>query len=158
MKKTLNVRNLCLSGVIAALYAGLTLLLAPISYGPVQFRVSEALTLLPVLTPAAGPGLVIGCFLANLLGSTVEDAIIGTGATFVAALLTRECRGNKWIAAFWLVICNALIVGIMLYAMFGGSWIVNILTVGLGEAVVCYALGIPLVKVLEKSPRLFDNV
>ena len=154
--KNSYVKNLCLSGVIAALYASLTLLLAPISFGPVQFRVAEAMTLLPLLTPAATPGLVIGCFLSNILGSTVEDAFLGTGATFVAAILTRECRGNKWIAAFWPVICNALIVGVMLYAMSGGSWLLNIVTVGLGEAAVCYLLGIPLVNALEKNPKLFQ--
>lgn len=156
MNKQLNVKNLCTGGIIAALYAGLTLLLAPISYGPVQFRVSEALTLLPILTPAATPGLVIGCFLANLLGSTVEDAVIGTCATLVAAILTRETRSSKGIAAFWPVLSNGLIVGVMLYAMYGGSWLLNIATVALGEAAVCYALGIPMVKALEKYPRLFE--
>ena len=65
-KKLLTPRSLCMSAVIAALYAALTLLLAPISYGPIQLRLSEALTLLPMLLPQAVPGLFVGCLIANL--------------------------------------------------------------------------------------------
>ena len=77
MKKFFTVRNICLSGIIAALYAGLTILLQAISFGPVQVRVSEAMTLLPVLYPAAIPGLAIGCFIAagvSLLAAPVKNA------------------------------------------------------------------------------------
>lgn len=154
MKKFFTVRSICLSGIIAALYAGLTILLQAISFGPVQVRVSEAMTLLPVLYPAAIPGLAIGCFIANLICSTWQDWVFGTLATLIAAVLTRKLRKSIYLAALMPVISNALIVGIMLYLMFGGSWWLNILTVGAGEALACFVLGIPLVKALEKVPAL----
>ena len=155
MKKFFTVKNLCLSGIIAALYAGLTILLQAISFGPVQIRVAEAMTLLPLLTPAAVPGLAIGCFAANLICSTWQDWVFGTLATLIAAVMTRKLRDNLYLAAAMPVVSNALIIGPMLYWMFGGSWALNILSVGFGEAVACYALGIPLVKSLEKMPVLF---
>ena len=155
MKKFFTVKNLCLSGIIAALYAGLTILLQAISFGPVQIRVAEAMTLLPLLTPAAVPGLAIGCFVANLICSTWQDWVFGTLATLTAAVMTRKFRDNLYLAAAMPVISNALIIGPMLYWMFGGSWALNMLSVGFGEAVACYALGIPLVKSLEKMPVLF---
>jgi len=156
MKKFFTVKNLCLSGIIAALYAGLTVLLQAISFGPVQIRVSEAMTLLPLLTPAAIPGLAIGCFVANLLCSVWQDWIFGTLATLLAALLTYGLRKNAYLAALMPVLCNGLIIGPMLYIMYGGSLVINILTVAGGELVACYALGLPLIRALEKSPKLFQ--
>ena len=154
MKKFFTVKNLCLSGIIAALYAGLTILLQAISFGPVQIRVAEAMTLLPLLTPAAVPGLAIGCFVANLICSTWQDWVFGTLATLIAAVMTRKLRDNLYLAAAMPVVSNALIIGPMLYWMFGGSWALNILSVGFGEAVACYALGIPLIRSLQKMPAL----
>jgi len=155
MKKFFTVKNLCLSGIIAALYAGLTVLLQAISFGPVQIRVSEAMTLLPLLTPAAIPGLAIGCFVANLLCSVWQDWIFGTLATLLAALLTYGLRKNVYLAALMPVLCNGFIIGPMLYIMYGGSLVINILTVAGGELVACFALGLPLIKALEKNPRLY---
>ncbi|MBE5771762.1 MAG: QueT transporter family protein [Clostridiales bacterium] len=154
MKNFFTVKNLCLSGIIAALYAGLTILLQAFSFGAVQVRVSEAMTLLPLLTPAAIPGLAIGCFIANLICSTWQDWVFGTMATLIAAILTRKLRKNVYLAAAMPVLANALIIGPMLYWMFGGSWLLNILTVGVGEAIACFLLGIPLIKSLEKMPQL----
>lgn len=155
MKNFFTVKNLCLSGIIAALYAGLTILLQAFSFGAVQVRVSEAMTLLPLLTPAAIPGLAIGCFIANLICSTWQDWVFGTMATLIAAILTRKLRKNVYLAAAMPVLANALIIGPMLYWMFGGSWLLNILTVGVGEAIACFLLGIPLIKSLEKMPMLY---
>ena len=154
MKKFFTVKTLCLSGIIAALYAGLTILLQAFSFGAIQVRVSEAMTLLPLLTPAAIPGLAIGCFIANLICSTWQDWVFGTLATLIAAVLTRKLRKNVYLAAAMPVLANALIIGPMLYWMYGGSWLLNILTVGVGEAIACFLLGIPLIKSLEKMPQL----
>ena len=99
-KKLLTTRSLCVSAVIAALYAALTLLLAPISYGPIQLRLSEALTLLPILLPEAVPALAIGCLLANILGgATIFDIIFGTLATLLATaviMIARTARESRW--------------------------------------------------------------
>jgi len=156
MRKRFNTRSMCLASIIAALYAALTLGFQAISYGAVQFRVSEAMTLLPVLFPEAVAGLTVGCLISNLfnpLGATIYDIVFGTLATFLAAVLTSRMRGNVWLKALPPVICNAVIVGLVLTYAYGIDvlWM-NIFTVGLGEAVVCYVLGVPLVKVLAKQP------
>lgn len=149
MKSYFNVKTLCFSAIIAALYAGLTLLLAPISYGATQFRVSEALTLLPVLFPQAIPGLTVGCLLANLIGSTPLDAVFGTLATLLAAIITWRLRKNIWIAALAPVVCNAIIVGLVLHFTLELPLLPTMATVGLGEAVVVYVLGVPMIKGLR---------
>lgn len=154
MKRFFTTKNLCLSAVIAALYAALTLAFQPIGYGAVQFRISEAMTLLPVLFPQAIPGLTLGCLISNLfspLGVSVYDVVFGTLATLIAAMLTWRMRGNIWLKALPPVLCNAVIIGMVLTYAYGIDilWM-NMLTVGFGEAVVCYALGVPLIKLLEK--------
>lgn len=170
MKRENPVRFLAMAGVIAALYAVLTLAAAALNlaYGPVQFRFSEALTVLPVLTPAAVPGLALGCFLSNLASPLgVVDWVFGTAATLLAALWTRslrrvEIKGVPWLASLPPVLCNAVLVGLEIaclsdagvfgwgnfsWAAFGGA----ALSVGLGELAVCYALGIPLILALRKA-------
>ncbi len=161
MNKTyFSARNLTVSAIIAALYAAITLLFAPISYGPVQFRVSEALTLLPVLFPQAIPGLTLGCLIANLLGSaTPWDVIFGTLATLLAAILTRSFRKNIWLAAAAPVVCNAIIVGLVLHFTLAEVLLLpTIFSVGLGEAVVVYALGVSMIMALRRSPKLMTYV
>jgi len=154
--KRFSVRSMCLSAVIAALYAALTLGFQAISYGPVQFRVSEALTLLPVVFPEAVPGLAVGCLISNLfnpMGATVYDVVFGTLATLLAAVLTRLIKGSVWLRALPPVLCNAVIIGFVITYGYGVDLLwMNMLTVGIGQAVVCYVLGVPLVRVLEKQP------
>ncbi len=151
--------------VIAALYAALTYVagLVGLAYGNVQFRFSEALTVLAVFTPAAIPGLTIGCFLGNL-GSPfgMVDIVCGTAATLLAAAcsyMTRNIRVKNLplLSLFFPVLFNALIVGAEI-AMFlpegftVTGYLINALWVGLGELVVCYAGGIPLFFAAEKTP------
>lgn len=156
--KRFSVKSLCFSAVIAALYAALTLGFQAISYGPVQFRVSEAMTLLPVLFPEAVPGLAVGCLISNLfnpMGATVYDVVFGTLATLMAAVLTRRIKGSIWLRALPPVLCNAVIIGLVITYAYGVDLLwMNMLTVGLGQAVVCYVLGVPLVRVLEKQPLI----
>ena len=156
-----TTRQMATAGIIAGIYAGLTLVLPIPQYHGVQLRVAEAMTLLPFLFPEAIPGLAVGCFLANLLGSPfVLDWIFGTLATLLAALWTRKMP-NKWLAALPPVICNAVIVGAVIaysaIADAGAFWpafSLNALTVGLGELIACYALGIPLINWIAKTPGL----
>ena len=164
--KAFSTRSVARGAVIAALYCVLTLLLQPISYGPVQFRVSEALTLLPVFTMDAIPGLAVGCLLANLLGGCAwYDIVFGTLATLIAAILTRKTREKLALAEAWPVVLNGLIVGPVVYFAYdlapGGSVIPALLlkdigSVALGEAVICFVLGTILVRALRKvSPELW---
>ncbi len=113
-KKLLTTRSLCVSAVIAALYAAMTLLLAPISYGPIQLRLSEAMTLLPMLLPQAIPGLFVGCLIANLYTGMLTDIIFGSLATLLAAVGTYLLRQKPFLAASCPVISNGVIVGLVL--------------------------------------------
>ncbi|HCW80421.1 MAG TPA: QueT transporter family protein [Ruminococcaceae bacterium] len=163
------------SAVIAAAYAALTYLAAIVNlaYGPVQFRFSEALTILPAFTSSAIPGLTIGCFLANIIsGYGVYDMVFGTLATFLAAVLTRLLRNVRFhgvpvLAPLPPVIINALMVGLEITVVANGNlnmaalhhfnWILfwtNAASVGLGELVVCCALGLPLAVIIEKNKSL----
>ena len=178
MRTTKNVRFLTQAAMIAALYAVLTYAAAAVNlaYGAVQFRFSEALTVLPVFTPAAIPGLAVGCFLANL-GSPLGlvDWIFGTGATLLAAVGTWMARkiqikGVPVLAPLPPVIANVVLVGFELsclssagtFALGNFTWAAfgaSALTVGIGELVICYALGLPLLLALRKtgaSQRLFS--
>lgn len=178
MRTTKNVRFLTQAAMIAALYAVLTYAAAAVNlaYGAVQFRFSEALTVLPVFTPAAIPGLAVGCFLANL-GSPLGlvDWIFGTGATLLAAMGTWMARkiqikGVPVLAPLPPVIANVVLVGFELsclssagtFALGNFTWAAfgaSALSVGIGELVICYALGLPLLLALRKtgaSQRLFS--
>lgn len=154
----LNVHSLALSGIIAGIYAALTLLLPIPQYGGVQFRLAEAMTVLPFLVPSSIPGLAVGCFLANLLGSPIPlDWLAGTMATLLAALWTARTR-HRYLAPLPPVVCNAVIVGaeIAWFMTQGGeafwpAFGLNALTVGLGEAVVCFGLGLPLLRWMERG-------
>lgn len=170
MSSSKKVRLLATGAAIAAMYAALTYLSAAmnLAYGPVQFRVSEALTVLPVFTPAAVPGLALGCFISNLTSPFgVVDWVFGTLASFVAALGTLALskvrfRGIPLLAPLPPVVANALIVGFELCCFSDagvfslsnaslGGFLAGALSVGLGELAVCYALGVPLMMAIEKS-------
>ena len=116
-KKLLTTRSLCLSAIIAALYAALTLLLAPISYG--KCRVSEAFTVLPMVLPQSIPGLFVGCLIANIFSPTpsIWDIVFGSLTTLLAAYGTYKLRNKPILAATCPVVANGLIVGTMVWAL-----------------------------------------
>lgn len=146
----MNAKSIAAGGLVAGLYIALTALFAPLSFGAIQFRVSEALTLLPILSPAAVPGLFVGCLLSNLiLGAPWQDVVFGSLATLLAAILTRLLRRNQWLAALMPVVFNGLIIGGMLSVVYALPFLATAATVVLGEAAVCYMLGLPLVGLLH---------
>lgn len=156
MKHPFTPRRIAFAGMIAALYAVVTLLLRPISYGELQVRVSEALTILPVLTPAAVPGLFVGCLIANVLGSaTIWDMVFGSLATLAAALITRKLRHKPVLAALAPVVLNGVVVGSVLAFTLNLPLLVTMLWVALGEAIACYVLGLPLLWALKKLPQKY---
>ncbi len=144
---------LALNGVIAAAYAALTLVAAALNlaYGPVQFRFSEALTVLPFLFPGTWPGGFRGCLVANLLSPLRPlDVVLGSAGTLVAALLTQKAP-KTWLAPLPPVVCGMVLLGGMLawYEVgfsdqFLPLFATNALWVGIGQAVSCYGLGLPL--------------
>ena len=150
-----TTRRLVRGAVIAALYAALTVALAPISYGAIQIRVSEAMTLLPILLAEAVPGVTLGCLLANLLGgSMLPDVILGTLATFLAAVATRRLREKLLPAALMPVLSNGLIVGAVVHYCYAPEMALPLcmLSVAAGEAVACLILGPILIRALSKLP------
>lgn len=140
-----TTKYLVRTAMIAALYAALTLIAAPISFGPVQFRISEALTILPLFYLEAIPGLSIGCLLANII-SGPWDMLFGTLATLMAALCTFALK-KVWLGVIPPVVFNMFLVPVIFILMPEYSadpyWL-NVLTVGAGEAVAVAALGVPL--------------
>ena len=146
-----RVTFLTQAAVIAALYTVLTLVFAPISYGEVQVRISEALTVLPFFTPAAVPGLTIGCLLSNILFSgNIFDIIFGTLATLLGAVGTRMLRKSRWLCSIPPIISNALIIPPVLtfaYHIPGGIPF-QMLTVGAGEVICCLIFGQILISAL----------
>lgn len=149
-RKLLGTKSLCMSAVIAALYAALTLVLAPISYGSIQCRISEALTLLPIVTPTAIPGLFVGCILANILGGcSVWDIVFGSLATLLAACGTYALRQKTVLAAFCPVIANGVIVGAVLSAVWGLPLWLTMAEVAVGEA-AAVLVGCALLPAMKK--------
>ena len=147
------------AAIIAAAYAALTLLIMPASYGIMQFRVSEALTILPIFTPAAIPGLFVGCIVSNIVSPVgLIDVVVGSAATLIAACLTYKLRDNKLIALLPPVLTNAVFVGFELYKFYnvGFSLPACMFWVGLGEAAAVYLVGYPLSLLLEKHRKIFD--
>ncbi|MEN1759818.1 QueT transporter family protein [Anoxynatronum sibiricum] len=151
------------AAMIAAIYTALTVLFRPISYGMIQVRVSEALTVLPFLTPAAIPGLAVGCLIANIIGPYgLMDIVVGTAATTLAAFMSAKMR-RRWLVPLPPVVVNAVMIGAMLYYLFLGSpdqapiWTM-MLWVGVGQMAACYGLGYPLLLLLEKyRNRIFSG-
>lgn len=162
MNQSRSARGLARGAMIAAIYAGLTLILQPLSFGAVQFRVAEALTVLPILTADAIPGLAVGCLLANLLcGAPWFDVVFGTFATLIAALLTRRFRKKPLLAMFMPVLANGLIVGpVVCFAYTAASGMAllgtSIAAVAAGEAVVCLLLGRILYDGLKDIRKLWE--
>lgn len=150
-KGSVNTRSLCLSAIIAALYAALTLCLPALSYGAVQCRLAEALTLLPLVLPQAVPGLAIGCLVSNLLSPVgLWDVLFGTLATLLAGLCTRQLRQHPLLAAACPVVCNGVIIGSMLSVVYQLPALLTIGEVAAGEA-VAVAIGYGLMNMLKSK-------
>ena len=142
------------AAAIGAIYVVLTLLFAPLSYGEVQVRFSEALTILPYFTPAAIPGLFVGCILSNLLGGAIPvDIIFGSIATLIGAIFTYKLRGNKWLAPVPPIVANMIIVPFVLYYGYGVNLPIPLmmLTVGAGEVISCGVFGMIILTALSKT-------
>lgn len=169
MKKT-KTRTIVRCALIASLYTAVSLVLAPIAFGAVQARVSEAFTLLPVLVPDAVVGVTLGCFLTNLVGVFTGanvlgalDIVFGTAATLTAALCTRRLARVRLRACPWPRLCRLCsstplswaqsLRGRSARAPFAG-FLLQAGGVALGQLFSCFALGLPLVRIIEKTPAL----
>ena len=157
--KNNTAMKLAFGGVIAALYVVLTLVANAfgLASGAIQVRISEALTILPVFTAAAVPGLTVGCVLANLItGCAPWDVVFGSLATLIGAAGTRLLKDHPYVAWIPPVVSNMAIVPIVLQQVYGvpDAWWYLVLTVGAGEVISCGVLGLLLYKAASKIPQL----
>ena len=173
--KKISVPFISRCGMIAAIYFVISFVTLPLAYGAVQVRFSEALTLLPVLTPAGIWGVTVGCILTNAYGVSVganilgaADILLGSLATLVAAILSRWLRRYQWknlpvLSAVPPVLVNALVVGGELTIAETGRlttklfWL-NFFQVGLGQMLACFVLGLSMIYALRRtglSDKLF---
>lgn len=164
----LSTRKLCRSGIIAALYAALTIVFAPVAYGPVQIRPAEALTILPLFFSESIPGLFIGCLIANLLSPYgLPDIIVGSLTTLLAAVITfyigkaiARPKPKVIIGAVPPVLLNAVILPfVWLFEGGSGAFFINLFSVFSTQIIFVYALGLPLyftiVSFQKKGNKLF---
>ncbi len=154
-----KVKAVTLSSVTAALYIAISLIFAPVSFGPVQFRFAEALTVLCCFSPYYIVGLTVGCFIVNIIGPFgIVDAVVGGVATLVSAVLVyyfrkKQIKGIPLVSLIFPVIINALAVGTEIYFTLSNTnlpFILTVLSVALGEAVSVFVLGIPLYFAVKK--------
>ena len=156
MKKEKKLVTLYLTqgGVIAAIYVVVTLLFQAISFGPIQFRISELLCVLPYFTPAAIPGLFIGCLVGNVLGgAAIYDIIFGSLATLIGAIGSYAVRRWKPLVAVPPILANTLIIPFVLRVAYGipdAIWYL-MATVGLGEVLAIGILGTGMMYAMDKN-------
>ena len=152
--KNKNVAFMTQAAMIAAIYVVLTYVFAPFSFGEVQIRIAEALTILPVFTPAAITGLFVGCIVGNILGGAIlPDIIFGSIATLIGAFFTYQLRNkSRFLAPLPPIIANTVIVPFVLRYGYGVALPIPfmMLTVGVGEVVGCGVLGLVLYTALNR--------
>ncbi len=141
------------AAIIAAIYTVLVLIFSYISFGPLQCRIAEALTVLPYFTPAAIPGVTLGCLLSGILvpGTHILDMIFGSLATLLAAFLSYKLRRNKFLVPIPPIVVNALVIPWVLKFAYGDAQPIpfNMLTVGAGELVAAGIFGMALLFALD---------
>lgn len=156
--KNKKIFYICQAAMIAALYVVLTFIANAfgLASGSIQIRISEALTILPYFTPAAIPGLTIGCLLSNYLTNcAILDIVFGSAATLLGASLTYALRRYKWLAPLPPILANTLIVPWVLRFAYGLEDAIPylMLTVGIGEVISCGVLGMMLLFSLNKAGK-----
>ena len=158
-KKVLSITH---AAVIAALYVVLTLVANAfgLASNVIQVRFSEALTILPYFTPAAIPGLFVGCLLSNMMtGAALPDILFGSLATLIGAVFTRKLRKNKWMAPLPPIVANAILIPpVLLFAYDLKPYWFSLITVTIGEIISCGVLGMILLFSLQKhAGRIFST-
>lgn len=160
-KEIFNVKNMTRLALVAAMYAVLTIVIAPLAFGEIQFRFSEVLVLLCFYRKDYAPALIVGCFIANLFSPMgLMDIIFGTLAT-AAAVIPMYYMKNIYLAALLPIVSNGIIVGTELTIAFGTHIWLNMLSVAFGELVVVGIIGIIVFKLLFETnsalPRIIGS-
>lgn len=153
MRREKTVYQITGAAVIAAIYTALTLMFLPIAYGPISFRISELLCILPYFTPAAVPGLFVGCFTANFLaGAAPMDVVFGSLATLVGAWGSYRLRRYKWLVCVPPILSNTLVIPWVLRFAYGNDQMMPLLTatIFISEAVAVGVFGNGLLVLLSR--------
>ncbi len=160
-ESTNKVQFMTQSAMIAAIYTALTIAFAPVAYGPVQFRISEALCILPFFTPAAIPGLFLGCAISNGVGvalgtAVLPDVVFGSLATLIGAVGSYAVRKNRWLVCVPPIVANTVIIPWVLRYAYGAPDLIPFMmvTVGIGEILAVGVLGNFLLVALERYKGL----
>lgn len=160
-------KRIVVTGVIAAIYTVLTLILAPISFGPVQFRLSEIMVLLAFVDPLYILGLTLGCLLSNMIGGYgIMDIVFGSLATLMSCTvmywtryLIKNFKISLLVASLWPTIFNGIIIGWMLHVTINVPMLLTIMQVAIGEFVVVTIIGVPVfLTVSKKYSRFFKGL
>ncbi|MCT4634562.1 MAG: QueT transporter family protein [Firmicutes bacterium] len=154
----MSTKNLAKVAIVAALYVVLTVGLAPLSYGNIQFRVSEVLTLFAFINPMYIPGLVIGCIISNLFSPLgIIDVVVGSFATFISLYCMTKTK-NIFVASLFPVIFNGIFVGLELYYLFSLPLLLTMAQVAIGEFVVVSLCGVAMFKVMMSNTALMNTL
>jgi len=158
MQNFFNTRFIARTAIIAAIYAALTIGLAPISYMAIQIRLSEILVLFAFVNPSLAPGLVIGTLIANLFSPLgMIDVLFGTIAT-IMSLRYMILSKNIWIASLYPTLFNGIIIGAELHFVYALPFALTILQVAAGEFIVVTLLGVPVMKALLKNKAFMKKL
>ncbi len=148
--KKINTETIALTGVTAAVYLVATLVISPIAYGSIQFRISEVMVLLAWINPAFIPGLVLGCALANMFSPLgIIDVLFGTFHTFCSVMLISRTK-NMYLASLWPTIFS-FIIGLELYLVYSSPFIVSTLSVMAGELICITIIGCIIFSIVRKN-------
>lgn len=149
----LKTKYLTRGALIAALYVVITYILTPISFGPLQFRLSEALTVLPILYPEAIPALFVGVLLSNIFGGLgLVDIIGGSLTTLIAAYFTYRYR-DSFFAYLSPIIFNGLLISLYLHVLYKIPYWLTVIEISISEAVVVFLVGYPLINYLKNKEK-----
>jgi len=156
-----DARQIAIAGVVAAMYLAITITpgISAISYGPIQVRIAEALTVLPFLFPGAIFGVFAGCLLANIFGIYgLPDIILGSLLTLIAAWLTWQLRrtGKMWLAPLPPIVINTFGVPAYVGYFYGVPYWPFVFYIAVGQAIACYVLGLPLLVLLKRRFKGFN--
>lgn len=153
----MSTRVLTRIAIYASIYIVLTLIFSAISYGPIQFRISEFLTVFPYIDPIAIPGLFLGCFIANFFSPAGWiDVIFGSLCTLIAGYLTYKMP-KIFLAPVPPIIVNALGVSLYLHIFFNLPYLLNVIYITIGEALVTYLIGLPILLYIDKTPSIKEK-
>ncbi|MFT8314323.1 MAG: QueT transporter family protein [Clostridium sp.] len=154
MKNFFQTKNLVRTAMVAALYGALTWVLSSLSYGPIQFRLTEIMVLLAFIDSAYIPGLVLGCIIANIFSPMgFVDMAFGSFATLIAVFLISKTK-NLFLATLYPTIANGIIIAIELYFILKLPFLLSFGEVALGEFIVVTCLGYPIFKAIFKNEKL----